>query len=100
MIKSSPDMSMVVGRFLSTRAEILLLGMRLEFPSSVSLVAQNSTPATGVTVSEIPRHTFGALPSGKVVIRRPKLSVEASETRVLVQPVSQTARTVAPGRSH
>ena len=100
VIRSSPDIRMVVGRSLRTSAEILLLGTWLLVSPSMSFVTQNSTPATGVTVLEFPRHTFGALPSGKLVILSPSLSAKPSETRVLVQPVSQTARTVEPGRSH
>ena len=80
-IRSSPDIRIVVGRSLRTRAEILLLGTQLPSPASVSFVAQNSTPATGVTVSEFPRQTLGDLPLGKDQVLSPSLSAKSLETR-------------------
>ena len=58
-MRSSPDIRMVVGRFLRTKTDIFLLGRRSEYCRySLSFVAQNSTPTLGVTVSELPWQTF------------------------------------------
>ena len=97
VIRSFPDIRMVVGRFLRTRAEIFLLGTQPPLSGAVSFVAQNCTPATGVTVSEFPRQTFGDLPCGNAVIRRLNLVANPSDTSVFVQPVSHTASTAEPG---
>ena len=64
------------------------------------LVAQNSTPADGATISEFPRQTIGDLPSLNHLFLKPRLSTKASDTRVFMHPVSQTALTVEPRLSH
>ena len=99
MIRSSPDMRIVVGRFLSTMAKIFLLGHCPGCVSLMSFMAQNSTPATGVTVSEFPKQTFGLFPLGTWSSGGPGYR-QKPPIPVFVQPVSLTARTVAPWRSH
>ena len=78
-----------------------MAGVRSEYREfSVSLVAQNSTPADGATISKFPWQTIGDFPSWNLLFLRPRLSTKASDTSVLVHPVSQTALTVEPSVSH
>ena len=93
-------MRIVVGSFGSTRADIFLLGYSPGLASLRSLTAQKFTAAPGVTMSEFPRQTLRALPSGNTFILRLRRLAKASETNIFVQPVSTTAITVDPWRSH
>ena len=101
LMRSSPDISNSVGGFLRTNAEIFRRGVLSQYREfSVSLVAKNSTPADGATISEFPRQTIGNLPSWNHFFLRRRLLTKASDTRVFVHPLSQTALTVEPLVSH
>ena len=82
-MRSSPDISSSVGRVLRTRAEIFRRGVLSESREfSVSLLAQNSTPAAWATISEFPRQTIGDLPSWNHIFFKPRPLAKASDTRV------------------